>query len=69
MVFIASIGNARKLCVFFSALWNDLIFHFSLFSYVNAIEEVLIFSLISPCKPLGRIFAIILQVIVSNLGN
>lgn len=63
------VGNARKLCVFMSALWNDLIFHFSQGSYVNAIAQLLVFSLIFLCWPLGSVFALVLQGIFSSLGN
>lgn len=34
------VGNARKLCIFLSALWNYLIFHFSQVSQVNAIAVI-----------------------------
>lgn len=35
-------GNVRKLCIFLSTLWNDLIFHFSQVSYVNTIAKSLL---------------------------
>lgn len=58
------VGNARKLCISLSTLWNDLIFHFSQVSYVNSVNMQFDVSVSH-----GIVLVVILQGIFTNLDN